>query len=132
MPLFGKKRKKQTALPKEVLLKSRVIKNPRVVSEKHENGTVVLKIKKEHTDSGGLFSGLLTSGEKKIELDEIGSYVWELIEKEATVESLVEALAQKFSLHWKEAETSLLVFLNMLLSRGLISLRAPKTLGKER
>ena len=60
---------------------------------------------------------------KKIQLDEMGTAVWDLIGEERTVRQVIQALAEKYQLHPKEAEVSVTTFLRELGKRGLIGLR---------
>ncbi|RLE70262.1 MAG: hypothetical protein DRJ37_06780 [Thermoprotei archaeon] len=126
MPLFKPKDKVKWKVPKEVILRSRIVKAEGIEWEYNERGEVVIKVKLDRKDKS-LMSGLVKlPKEKKIMLDEVGTFVWEQIERGITVERLIEKLAEKYDLHWKEAETSLLTFLSMLISRGLIKLEPAK------
>jgi hypothetical protein len=60
---------------------------------------------------------------RKLQLDSLGSFVWELLDGKRTVRQIAETLAQEFQLHPKEAEVSVTQFLRSLGQRGLIGLR---------
>ncbi|MEM0023322.1 MAG: PqqD family protein [Thermofilaceae archaeon] len=126
MPLIKReKQSKPPPIPPEVILASRPLKNPAIAWEKTEKGEVVIRIPLE-TSQSGLFSGFVKEPrEKKILLDPIGSYVWELIDGEKTINEIAELVAQRFKFHRREAQMSLLAYIQILAERGLITLLAP-------
>jgi hypothetical protein len=60
---------------------------------------------------------------KKLQLDELGTQVWDLIDGSATVQSVIQRFAEDTQLHLKEAEVSVSRFLRELGRRGIIGLR---------
>jgi hypothetical protein len=60
---------------------------------------------------------------KKLQLDKLGTAVWELLNDKRSVRQIVRMFAQKYSLTPKEAEVSVSQFLRELGRRGLIGLR---------
>ena len=60
--------------------------------------------------------------EKRVGLDEIGSYVWELCDGKNSVRSIVGRFQKKYKLNRKEAELSMLNYLKMLAKKKLIGL----------
>jgi hypothetical protein len=62
---------------------------------------------------------------KKLQLDELGSHVWDLIDGRRTVQRLIKQFAEKYQLHSKEAEVSVTQFLRELGRRGIIGLQEP-------
>jgi hypothetical protein len=61
--------------------------------------------------------------EKKLQLDEFGTVVWEQINGERSVRQIIQWFAKKYQLHTKEAEVSVTRFLRELGKRGLIGLK---------
>jgi len=59
--------------------------------------------------------------EKKVELDELGSAVWLWADGAATVETLVGKLAAEHKLNRREAEVSLLQFLQTLAKKRFMA-----------
>jgi len=124
-PFKREKRSEPPPIPLEVILASRPVRNPAVSWEKNEKGEVVITIKLEPSKPG-LFSGFFREPkERKIILDAVGGFVWELMDGERTVSEIVERVSERFKLHRREAQASLLAYLQMLASRGLITLIAP-------
>ena len=67
---------------------------------------------------------------KQIELDELGTYTIELCDGEHTVEDIVEAFAERFDLNQREAEVSMLSYLQTLAKRGIIAFAVPEEDGQ--
>jgi hypothetical protein len=60
---------------------------------------------------------------KKLQLDPLGTDVWDLVDGRRSVRSIVAQFAQIHRLHPKEAEVSVTVFLRELGKRGLVGLK---------
>jgi len=60
---------------------------------------------------------------KKLQLDTLGTSVWELLDGRRSVQQLIELFADKYNLHPKEAEVSVSQFLRALGRRDLIGLK---------
>lgn len=59
---------------------------------------------------------------KKLQLDEMGSAVWRLIDGSRTVKRMIRDFARMYQLHPKEAEVSVTLFIRELGRRGIIGL----------
>jgi hypothetical protein len=60
---------------------------------------------------------------KKLQLDELGTSVWGMIDGKSSVRKLVERFAKTHQLEAREAEVSVTQFIRELGRRGLIALR---------
>ena len=60
---------------------------------------------------------------KKLQLDELGTATWDLIDGQRSVQKIIKAFAVKYQLPAREAEISITQFLKELGKRGLIGLR---------
>lgn len=60
---------------------------------------------------------------KKLQLDILGTAVWEMIDGKRSVGQIVEAFAETHRLQTKEAEVAVTEFIRELGRRGLIGLR---------
>lgn len=58
--------------------------------------------------------------ERRIELDEVGGFVWELCDGNHPVESIVQKTARQYKMNRREAEVSVTMFLQMLHERNFI------------
>ncbi len=64
--------------------------------------------------------------DRKIQLDELGSYVWTRCDGERTVLSLCESLCDDYKLSYREALVSLTTYLRQLGKRGLVGFALDK------
>ncbi len=60
---------------------------------------------------------------KKLQLDELGTYVWNLMDGNRSVRQLVKMFAETHQLENREAEVSVTQFVRELGRRGLIGMR---------
>lgn len=62
---------------------------------------------------------------KRIELDQIGKYVFLLIDGKSTIKQIIQSFRKEYDLHEKEAELSVVAFMNSLMERGAIVVEIP-------
>ena len=67
---------------------------------------------------------------KKIELDQIGSDVWELCDGTHSVENIARRISEGYKLNKRQAETSVTAYLKMLADRRLVGLQTGTTKKK--
>ncbi|QGY39091.1 PqqD family peptide modification chaperone [Pseudodesulfovibrio cashew] len=60
---------------------------------------------------------------KQLELDEMGSFVWQRIDGRRSVRAIAQALVEEYEVQPREAELSVTAFLKTLGQRGIIGLR---------
>lgn len=105
------------------------VKNPSVAETRLADGAVLL--------AGALrvrpwFAGLAKrlgvpesrAAGKKVQLDQMGTAVWDLIDGDRSVQQIIDHFAGQFQLHPLEAEVSVTQFIRDLGRRGLIGLRS--------
>ena len=142
--LRRKKKPKAPTLRRSDFLRLKPVRSPMVKWEKNEKGEIkiIIPLKKikeirEKVESGkrrkrkkpGLFSKLFPEPkEKRIQLDEIGSVVWELCDGNRTVKDIIDYLYEKYKLLPRESEISLSTYLNSLVKRGLVAFILPEDL----
>lgn len=68
--------------------------------------------------------------EARFELDEVGTFVWDMCDGTLPIREMVEQLSGRYKLSRKEAEASLTIFLRNLVRRGLILIVVPKEGGE--
>ncbi|MGI6087644.1 MAG: PqqD family protein [Kiritimatiellia bacterium] len=66
--------------------------------------------------------GSLTMSERKIRLDELGGYVFKLVDQQRTTLEIIEKFAGHYRLNRREATLSTVEFLKSLVKRGVISI----------
>lgn len=60
---------------------------------------------------------------KKLELDELGAFCWNLVDGKRSVHDLAQAMAGRYQLPPREAELAVAAFLRELGKRGIIGVR---------
>jgi hypothetical protein len=128
MEVFRKKQKRNPHLSRAQALDCKPVKNIHVKATRLDTGEILL------TYAAAMrpwLAGLIRrfggpsdrSFTKKLQLDELGTQMWDLIDGSTTVQSLIQRFAEDYQLHLKEAEVSVSRFLRELGRRGIIGLR---------
>ncbi len=121
------RRKPQPELSREQSMAAMPIRNPALTVEREEDGTVQLLIPRSDAWWVRLLARLLyIPKRRRVALDELGSFVWELCDGETTVRMLIDKFAQKYKLNRKEAEVSMVTYLKQLAKKGLIGIQVPQ------
>lgn len=130
--LRGKKKEKPPEIPRSEFLKMRPVRNPKLRWEKKEEGTFSIFIPLEQPEGKkrGLSKLAPAPKEKQIQLDKVGSIVWELCDGERTMQDIVEHLHEEYKLLPSEAEVSLNAYFNQLSKRGLVGFVLPEETRK--
>lgn len=86
-------------------LSSKIIRNPEMVSSDMDGETVMMSME------NGEYYGL----------DPIGSRIWDLIEKEMSIEQLIGVLLEEYDVDRNQCEEDTFAFLNELLDKNLLT-----------
>jgi len=123
------------------VLGARPVRNPAIAWERgaapgqdEERPAVVLLRVPRRKDRRGNFLARVfrLPAERKIELDEMGSDVWEMCDGAQTVEAVTRAICARYQLNRRQGEASVTAYLRMLAERRLVALRtAPAKAGKK-
>ncbi len=118
-----RRKRRKYKLTREDSLAAVPLRNPLVSWEKdEETGHVVLRVpRRDDLKMRALAYVLMLPKERRIELDEIGSFVWLSCDGKNTVMDLVRAVAERYKLSQREATLSLSEFLRGLGKRNLIA-----------
>jgi hypothetical protein len=120
---------KKPKIPRSEVLAARPVRNPAVEWERWQRNeetplVALLKIPRRKDRFGNLVARLFRLPDfRKLELDEIGSDVWEMCDGTNSVEALTKAVCTKYRLNRRQAETSVTAYLKMLAERRLVVLR---------
>ncbi len=115
-------------IPRPLLLQSKPMRNPYVKWERYPSGEVAIFVKYKKGLMRRILSSFVKLPEyKKIALDKVGSYVWELCDGKHTVGEIADRLVEKYKLRRREAEVALIAYLQQLIKRGLIGLIPPRS-----
>jgi Coenzyme PQQ synthesis protein D (PqqD) len=123
-----KKKSKQPTIDRAAALKRIPVKSIQVNETRLRTGEVVISYP---VSMRPFFAGLVKrfGGPevqiqiKKLQLDELGTSVWDMINGKFSVRQLVERFAEVHRLEAREAEVSVAQFIRELGRRGLIGLR---------
>src|SRR5579859_580012 len=92
--------------------------------EKQEGGETILTVPqnpKVGRVTRTVARWLRAPNERRVELDEVGGYVWELCDGGHTVENIVQKTSRQYKMNRREAEVSVTMFLQMLHERNFIA-----------
>lgn len=135
---------KKPKVSRAEVLGARPIRNPAVEWERgvwHEAqpAVVLLRIPRRADRWGNFVARVFKlPAFRRIELDEMGSDVWELCDGGMTVDALTRTICSRYRLNRRQAEASVTAYMRMLAERRLLALRTrPKKAsmnneGKER
>jgi len=119
-------RKRKPTLSREQALAAIPVPNPTVTASRDDDGHVLLTLRRQHNWRTGLLSVLFRVPKQKvIELDDRGSFVWNLSDGQTTVRQVIDTYRQRYSAdrrNWKEAELQVVQFLRMLAQKRLIAM----------
>ena len=127
MRLFKKKPQRPSISRAEAL--DRIpVKNRQISENRLETGEIVISYQ---VTMRSFFSGLakrfggpeVQTQMKKLQLDELGTSVWNLMDGNRSVRQLVKIFASTHQLETREAEVSVTQFIRELGRRGLIAMR---------
>jgi hypothetical protein len=90
-------------------------------AEEPGSGRLVLTVRQSRPRRW-LGRGSLTMSERKIRLDELGGYVFKLVDQQRTTLEIIEKFAGHYRLNRREATLSTVEFLKSLVKRGVISI----------
>ena len=114
--------KKKHKLKQKQILKAKPVQNSIIYWEKDPNGEAILHVPRRNTWWINSLARILKIPPlRKIVLDLVGTYVWELCTGENTVADLIKIFQKKHKLTPKQAGTSMISYLNQMASRGLIT-----------
>lgn len=108
---------------RKAVMTLRPCQNSVITWEKQEDGSVLLHVPINQNPGrlGAVMMKLLRPPkERKVELDEVGGFVWELCNGQHTIEMIVQKTAKQFKMNRREAEVSVTMFLQMLHERNFI------------
>ncbi|GAB4452577.1 MAG: hypothetical protein OHK0029_03750 [Armatimonadaceae bacterium] len=124
---------KKPQISRGQVLSARPLRNPKVEwtkEQKDEAGSrpvALLQIPRRSDKLGNAMARVFRLPDtRKLELDEIGSDVWEMCDGDTTVEEITKALTVQYRLNRRQAETSVTAYLRMLAERRLIVLKATR------
>jgi hypothetical protein len=114
------------------VLGARPVRHPGVEWERgrvdlEQPPTVLLRVPRR-SDRWGEFVARIfrLPSHRKIELDEMGSDVWEMCDGTLTVDALTRAVCAKYHLNRRQGEASVTAYMRMLAERRLLALKVDR------
>lgn len=140
MSFLGKKKTKGQTPPQQDpqarmrALESIPVRNPEVAQEEKNEGLLLTYQVEVKPWFQGIFKRMSGRSSniisKKLQLDGLGSSVWEMIDGLQSVQEIINTFAQTHQLGSREAEISVTGFLRDLGQRGLLAIKdAPEPPG---
>ena len=127
MKVFRKKRN-NIQIDRTAALKFTPVKNIQITEERLESGEIIIRypitmrpwIASLAKRFGGPSDRIQT---KPLQLDKLGTEVWELIDGKRSVRRIIEVFAETHRLQIREAEVAVSQFIRQLGQLGLIGMR---------
>jgi hypothetical protein len=134
---FFKKKPPAPALTRDEALRCIPVKSEAVQPSRTPEGMIRLRyplvLKPWLAELARRFSrGPAAPPSRQLELDELGSLTWDLIDGQRTVSGIVQHFARQTQAHPKEAEAAVAQFLRELGRRGLIAMASERYDGNNR
>ena len=126
--MFWKKRAPPN-LSRTESLNAVVVASGGVLVREDAKGTITLVVPFKASplvDRLSRWLGTTSGGERKVELDEVGSFVWRMCDGRTTVREMIPRLADRYKMNRKEAEVSLTTFLRTLAGKRLVAVAVLK------
>ncbi|HUW82782.1 MAG TPA: PqqD family protein [Phycisphaerae bacterium] len=117
MALFKQKRPTMT---RQQLLQARPIRNPRAEVTETDQGDLDVAVPFEKPKGLTWFFRGRKTLLRRFQLDQLGRKVWNLCDGQHTVRQLIERFSRDEGLNLREAEVSMLTYLETLGKRGII------------
>jgi len=110
-------------IDRQAAMRLRPARNSKLTWEKVDSGETILTV--PQNDRAGrmtrwMAKWLSAPTERRVELDEVGGFVWDLCDGVHTVESIVARTGRHFKMNRREAEVSVTMFLQMLHERNFV------------
>lgn len=134
MSLLDRFRKNKNQLTREDSLNAIPVRNESVEVEEDDDlaETLILIPRRDDWWVRMLSKVLFIPKHRKVTLDEIGTFVWNLCDGKNDVRKIIEDFADKYKLGRKEAELSMVTFLRQMAKKRLIGLAIGQPEPKEK
>jgi len=125
--VFRRRKQEALRLSVEQCMQAVVMRNPQAEVRTLPDGKLEVSVPYMKPWLIRLFSRKEKTFRRRFELDDLGSQLWEMFDGKHTVEQLVQHVADSRGLEREQAVQSMLAYLQMLLTRGLVGLIVPES-----
>lgn len=106
---------------REEAFRLRPLRNPAIEYETNEANEALLKVPRRKDRVGRVMAFLVHIPETRgVQLDEVGTFVWNRCDGQKTVETIVRETAKEYRMNRREVEVSVTTYLQMLAERSFI------------
>lgn len=124
-------KKPQGGLTREQAMAAWPIRNPSLKTHESDDGLIGVELPRRKDWMGGVLGFMFSVPETKpVQLDEVGTFVWNLCDGDHTVNDIAAALAREYKLNRREVEVSLTTYLQTLGKRGMIAFAIPREVAE--
>ncbi len=105
------------------------MRNAALTVERNERDEAVIVIRHKRTALKRALARIFAVPlmDKRIELDEPGTFVWDLCDGKRDIATIVRSLGERYKLERKEAEVSVLNYLRQMTRRRFIGIAVPES-----
>jgi hypothetical protein len=119
------------ALTRDQAMQAWPVRNPGLTTHVSDDGIVTVELPRRKDWMGGVLGFLFSvPASKPVQLDEIGSFVYDRCDGERTVNDIVDDMMAEYKLNRREVEVSLTKFLQTLAQRGIIAFAVPQEIAE--
>jgi hypothetical protein len=127
--MFGQlfKKREQPRLTKEDLLSSRPVLNQAISWSVNDQQEIQITIPRRKAWWASMLSKIIyTPKERIVALDEVGTFVWNMIDRHVTVREMIGELSKQYNLNRREAEAALIEYLRQLAKKNFVGFEVPR------
>ena len=106
---------------KQAVFHLRPVRNDAIEWQSNDDGEALLTVPRRNDRVGKLVGFCFRVPDAKaVQLDEVGTFVWQLCDGSSTVEGIVKQTCKEYKLNRREVEISVTTYLQMLSERNFI------------
>ncbi len=106
---------------REAVFRLRPVRNSAITWTTNDTGEAILSVPRRQDRVGKIVGAWFkVPNTRGVELDEVGTFVWNLCDGDNTVESIVKKTSHQYRMNRREVEVSVTTFLQMLAERRFV------------
>ncbi len=108
---------------RDAVFKLRPMRNGAIEWKTNDEGQALLTVPHRKDRFGMLMSSMFRLPEtRNVQLDDVGTFVWNLCDGNQTVDAIVKQTSREYKLNRREVEISVTTYLQMLSQRNFIAM----------
>ncbi len=117
------RRKQKPAMSRQEALAASPVRLVQGETVETQDGGALLTVPLSPRGAGRWLFRIPEGASKTFELDALGWFVWQTCDGKTSVQQIIRLFAKRYHLNLREAEVSMLKFMEMLVRKGLIGMR---------